>query len=115
LSRLIPALDRELREADVRRARVRAERELRENEARFRAIASNIPGTVYQFMLKDGARSFPYVSGDCLRLLGVTPEALQANAAVFRELIVAEDRESYDRALERSAEQLVDLNWEGRI
>jgi signal transduction histidine kinase len=115
LSRLIPALDRELREADVRRARIRAERELRENEARFRAIASNIPGTVYQFMLKSGTRSFPYVSGDCLRLLGVSPEALQANAAVFRELIVAEDRESYDRALERSAEQLVDLNWEGRI
>lgn len=116
LSRLIPALDRELREADVRRARNRAERELRENEARFRAIASNIPGTVYQFMLRpDGAASFPYVSDDCNRLLGVGPEALQDDAAMFRELIAQPDRETYDLALSRSAENLTDLNWEGRI
>ncbi len=116
LSRLIPALNRELREADVRRARLRAEHELRENEARFRAIASNIPGTVYQFMLRsDGAASFPYVSGDCARLLGVGPEALLANAAVFRDLIHPGDRQSYDRALARSAEHLTDLNWEGQI
>jgi PAS domain S-box-containing protein len=116
LSRLIPALDRELREADVRRARLRAERELRENEARFRAIASNIPGTVYQFMRRtDGHGSFPYVSGDCNRLLGVSPETLQADAEVFRELIVSHDRSGYDQALERSARALTDLNWEGRV
>jgi signal transduction histidine kinase len=116
LSRLIPALDRELREADVRRARVKAERELRENEARFRAIASNIPGTVYQFMLRaDGVASFPYVSDDCNRLLGLGPESLQEDADAFRELIVRGDRETYDSALKRSAESLADLNWEGRI
>ncbi|RPI44715.1 MAG: response regulator, partial [Betaproteobacteria bacterium] len=96
LSRLIPALNRELREADVRRARLRAEYELRENEARFRAIASNIPGTVYQFMLRsDGAASFPYVSGDCTRLLGVSPDALLADAAEFSEIIFATERPSY--------------------
>ncbi len=116
LSRLLPALDRELREAEVRRARIRAERELRENEARFRAIASNIPGTVYQFVLRaDGAIAFPYVSEACARLLGVQPDNLQANAGLFRELIVAEDRSGYDLALERSAEHLTALNWEGRI
>jgi two-component system sensor histidine kinase UhpB len=116
LSRLVPALNRELREADVRRARNKAEHELRENEARFRAIASNIPGTVYQFMLRaDGVASFPYVSDDCYRLLGIRPEALLGNAAVFRELIVAGDRETYDGALARSAASLADLNWEGRI
>jgi PAS domain S-box-containing protein len=116
LSRLIPALDRELREADVRRARRHAERELRENEARFRAIASNIPGTVYQFMRRpDGQGSFPYVSGDCNRLLGLSPETLQADAEVFRELIVPQDRTAYDQALERSARALTDLNWEGRV
>lgn len=116
LSRLIPALDRELREADVRRARVKAERELRENEARFRAIASNIPGTVYQFMLRpDGLASFPYVSDDCIRLLGLGPETLQDNADVFRDLIQSSDRETYDNALKHSAQSLADLNWEGRI
>jgi len=116
LSRLIPALDRELREADVRRARLRAEYELRENEARFRAIASNIPGTVYQFMQhRDGRHSFPYVSGDCVRLLGVEPEALLADATVFHGLLYSDDRHGYDAALDRSAQHLTDLNWEGRI
>jgi len=116
LSRLLPALDRELREADVRRARIRAERELRENEARFRAIASNIPGTVYQFMRRaDGTIAFPYVSEACSRLLGVAPETLEQNAQLFRELIVPDDRAAYEQALSRSGELLTGLNWEGRI
>jgi len=46
---------------------------------------------------RDGAASFPYVSGDCARLLGVGPEALLADAAVFRDLIYPGDRQSYDR------------------
>ena len=66
LSRLVPALDRELREAEVRRARNKAERELRENEARFRAIASNIPGTVYQFMRRADGAGCPRAGGACL-------------------------------------------------
>lgn len=116
LSRLVPALDRELREAEVRRARARAEHELRENEARFRAIASNIPGMVYQFLRQPtGVVSFPYVSEAAVRLLGIASDALQRDAQLFRSLIVPEDRKGYDHALERSASQLTDINWEGRI
>jgi len=48
-------------------------------------------------------------------LLGVSPDALLADAAVFSELIFPSDRPSYQRALARSAENLTDLNWEGRI
>ena len=42
LARLVPALERELREAQVRRQRRQAEEELRKSEERFRQIAETI-------------------------------------------------------------------------
>jgi DNA-binding NtrC family response regulator len=65
LSRLVPALNRELREAEVRRARNKAEHELRENEARFRAIASNIRNGVSIHVARGWRSVVPYVSDDC--------------------------------------------------
>ncbi|HTP97463.1 MAG TPA: response regulator [Burkholderiales bacterium] len=116
LSRLLPAADRELREAEVRRARWHAEKVLRNNEARFRAIVSNIPGMVYQLLRQpDGGMTFPYVSEGCYRLLGVNPQALQRDPRLFFDLILAEDRASFDEAMARSAARLNDINWEGRI
>jgi CheY-like chemotaxis protein len=50
LSRLVPAIERELREASLRRESRRAELELLENEARFRAIVSNVPGVVFRLL-----------------------------------------------------------------
>jgi PAS domain S-box-containing protein len=41
LSRLVPAVMRELRESEVRRARLRAEEALRESEVRFRRLAES--------------------------------------------------------------------------
>jgi signal transduction histidine kinase len=116
LSRLVPAVERELRDAEVRHARWQAERVLRENEARFRALASNIPGMVYQFLRRpDGSESFQYVSEGCPKLLAVSAQALLSNAQLFLDLILPEDRASYDRAMARSAAELTDINWEGRI
>ena len=116
LSRLVPAVDRELREAGVRRARLKAELELRENEARFRAIASNIPGMVYQLVrAPDGTMAFTYVSEGCLRLLGIRPQALLDNADLFFGNVHPDDRTMLDVALARSATDLLHTNWEGRI
>ncbi|MEW6210284.1 MAG: PAS domain S-box protein [Acidobacteriota bacterium] len=41
LARLVPAIEREMREAEVRRERERAERALQESERRFRALVEN--------------------------------------------------------------------------
>lgn len=89
---------------------------LRASEARFRAIVSNTPGLVYQFMQKlDGSVSFPYLSEGCHALLGITAERLRADSTLFLELILPEDRPSYLQSMAESSKDMKAWNWEGRI
>ncbi len=48
LTRLAPAIARELQEAEMRRARRRAEEQLRQAEARYRTLVERIPGSTYK-------------------------------------------------------------------
>jgi two-component system sensor histidine kinase UhpB len=86
------------------------------SEARFRAIVSNTPGLVYQFLrATDDTVSFPYLSEGCHALLGVTPSRLRADSSLFLDLILPEDRQSYLDSMAASAESMKAWNWEGRI
>ena len=115
-ARLVPAVQRGLLERETRKQFNLAQIALQRSEARFRAIASNLPGLVYQLMKpKDGSILFPYVSEGSLVLLGLDPKALQDNPRLFPDIMLPEDRASYDRALTASARDLATLNWEGRI
>jgi diguanylate cyclase (GGDEF)-like protein/PAS domain S-box-containing protein len=71
LARLLPAIERELREAEERRKRRRAEEELREGEKRFRSIFQNA------------------VAG--IAMLGVDGRFLQVNPAFCRMLKYSEE------------------------
>jgi PAS domain S-box-containing protein len=76
-------------------ARDAAERELRENEARLRALTDNLPGgMVYQISTgKDGsARKFLFVSASHERLTGVPAEAVLKDPTIPYQLIHPEDR-----------------------
>ncbi|MBC7456155.1 MAG: sensor histidine kinase [Massilia sp.] len=85
-------------------------------QTRFNAIVSNTPGLVYQFVLgAGGAIGFPYLSGGCAALLGLSSAALQAAPHLFLRLILPEDRRSYEHAMRASAVALSSWNWEGRI
>jgi len=89
---------------------------LERSEARFRAIASNLPGLVFQFVLESDERVFfPYVSESSRTLLGLSPDYLQQNPDAFASLILMEDVVDYDRSLLDSCRQLSAWNWEGRI
>ena len=115
-ARLIPAVQRGLLEAETRRQFNLTQIALQHSEARFRAIASNLPGMVYQFLRQeDGAILFPYVSDGSRTLLGLDPPALQDNPGLFVELIAPEDRASYDQSMAGSALNFTTWNWEGRI
>ncbi len=89
---------------------------LRLSEARFRAIVSNTPGLVYQLLRQaDGSVAFPYLSGGCHALLGIAAERLRADATLFLQLILAEDRPSWLESMAASATGMKAWNWEGRI
>ena len=116
LSRLVPAIERELREAALRRESRRAELELLENEARFRAIVSNVPGVVFRLVREwHGGYSFRYVSDGSIDLLEVTPARLQDDSALFFDMLPAVDRAELGAFIADSALNLKPLNWEGRI
>lgn len=116
LSRLMPAIERELRESVVRRNGRKAQRELAENEARLRAIVSNVPGVVFQLLREpQGGYSFPYVSEGSVRLLGLTPEQMQNDSVLFFDLLPGDDRASLQARLDESVATMRPTNYEGRI
>ena len=62
---------------------------LQKSEARFRAIASNLPGLVFQFLKKpDKSIAFPFVSEGVLMLLGLTAEELTVQPDLFYQMIL---------------------------
>lgn len=116
LDRLVPAVEREIREAINRAERRAALAAVQENEARFRALVSNIPGMVFQLLrTRDGRQHFLYVSEGASTLLGLAPHELTTAPQLFFEAIHAADRKSFDAALSLSAVDLTQVNWDGRI
>lgn len=115
LARLVPAVNRCLIEAETHRQYKVTQTALQISEARFRALATNIPGVVFQFLLEDGVLHLPYISEGCNALVGISQRRIQDNPGLLLDMIVDEDRPSYVEALDISAIHLTTLNWEGRI
>lgn len=116
LKRLAPIVRRSLRAAENTRRINITQVALQKSEARFRAITTNLPGVVFQFLLTpDENESFPYVSNASETLLGLSPHTLMSNATLFSRLILPDDKKNYKHLLKESAEKLSTLNWEGRI
>jgi PAS domain S-box-containing protein len=102
LSRLVPALERSLREARTQREHQRAEAALRENERRLSILMSNLPGMAYR--CSDPATgSLEFVSEGCVALCGVKPEELmEGGGKSYRALIHPEDREGVAAQIEKA-------------
>lgn len=116
LSRLSPAIDRELREYTLRRSARRARIQLEENEARFRAIVSNIPGMVFQLISDAGGRMrFTYVSEGSMGLLGLTPYQLQADCTPFFDRLLEHHESGLRSQIQAAAKAVHSFTWEGRI
>lgn len=89
---------------------------LQQYQARFNAVVDHTPGLVYQFVLHpDGSSAFPYLSEGCGALLGLSVSELQQDPTRFPELILPEDRKSYQDAMLASKANGSAWNWEGRI
>lgn len=116
LDRLIPAVERELREAANRREKRLAEQTLRHSEARLRALTDNIPGVVFQMgYTPDGMLGFQYLSEAATMLFGTSADELAGGSASWMTWLLDEDLPGFVAAAASSADQLCTLNWEGRI
>lgn len=69
LSRLVPAIRRELKEATERQERRRIQRELAESEARYRLLAENVSDVIWTMNMDF---NFTYISPSIERILGYT-------------------------------------------
>lgn len=94
LARLVPAVGRELREADDRRARQRAEAALRVAQERYRALIENAADLV-AVVDRDGV--YQYVSPSHLDCSGFTSDELLATNAF--DLIHPDDRSALAQRL----------------
>ena len=116
LERLVPAIEREVRDARHRADHRAALEMLKESEARFRALASNLPGMVFQLQIESNSGlRFVYVSEGCFQLFGLKQHELLGSPQSFLGAIDTADRAALERTLEESAARFAPLNWEGRI
>lgn len=116
LARLLPALEREIREARLRADHRAAMEMLKGSEDRFRALASNLPGMAFQLAQEaDGSLRFLYVSEGGHKLLGLKPHELLGSFGRLLDVVEPEDRPGLEAAVADSAERLAVLNWEGRF
>jgi PAS domain S-box-containing protein len=92
LARLVPAVERELREAEERKKRNQAEQALRESEERFRQLAENITESVF-WMSEPKTDRLLYVSPAYERIWGRSCESLYGNFREWIEVIHPEDRQ----------------------
>ena len=84
-----------------------AQQALRESEARFERIVSNMPGMVYRVMRdENGADRFLYVSQGCHDLLGIAPEMAMRDSSAILSALAPEDREPFQTSLMESARDL---------
>jgi len=92
-ARLLPAIERELREAEVRRERKQAERSLQESEAKFRRLVEYLPAVVYMNPAVN-ADSTTYVSPQIEEMMGYIPEEWLAEEDFWKKRIHPEDRQA---------------------
>jgi len=68
------------------------EESLRRIVERQQKIAAQVPGMIYQYLLrKDGSRCFPYVSPGIYDIFGVSPEAVRQDASHLLNVIHPDD------------------------
>lgn len=85
LARLVPAIERCLRETAERRSRLAAERALRESEDRLRTLGDNLPdGAIYQLVTTaNGTRTFSHVSQGVVKITGVHADEILGDAQIL--------------------------------
>jgi two-component system, NarL family, sensor histidine kinase UhpB len=103
LVRLVPAIGRELQEAEVRRARRQAGEALRESEERFRQLAENIDAAFFMsdWSPDSGLGKLTFISPAFETIWGEPCDALYKNPKLWQKSVHREDKRRLNAALAR--------------
>ena len=87
-----------------------------EHQALLEGLVSNFPGVVFQLVGDaKGRYRFSHVSDGSQELLELPPDALEADACAFFDLLHETDAGILAEHMRRSREELTAVNWEGRL
>jgi len=97
-------------------AATRSRDALRQSEARFRAMARNLPGAIFRYLEHpDGSSQALYISDGCRELWEVDAHIVQHDASVLWDMVQPADRRALRASVRRSARELSDWEHEWRI
>ncbi|NLE30386.1 MAG: PAS domain-containing protein [Phycisphaerae bacterium] len=102
LFRLVPAIERELREVEMRRERVKTAAILKETERKLLTLLSNLPGMAYRCR-NDEHWTMEFVSDGCWELTGYKPEDIIGNKTIsYQQLIHPDHRQEVNDKIQIS-------------
>jgi phosphoserine phosphatase RsbU/P len=92
VSRLVPAIEREMQEAEVRRKRREAEAALVRSERRYKRLVDAVTDYIYTVSIKDGQVVKTSHGAGCLSVTGYSHEDYMENPFLWYQMILEEDR-----------------------
>ncbi len=105
LARLIPAIERELRETEVRRERCQTETDLHESQRAMTTLMSNLPGMAYRCQ-NDEYWTMEFVSDGSTDLTGYLPGELVGNKVIsYEEVVFPDDRQTIRKQVQEALKQ----------
>jgi phosphoserine phosphatase RsbU/P len=92
VSRLVPAIEREMQEAEVRRKRREAEAALVRSERRYKRLVGAVTDYIYTVTIKDGKVVKTSHGPGCLTVTGYSHDEYMENPFLWYQMIYEEDR-----------------------
>lgn len=91
------------------------EEELRQSQERYHRMVANVPGLVYQVLVRaDGTMDFLFVSDSVKDIFGLEPHQVIEDGNTLLNKIHPDDRDEFYASMQKSAEQLAPCEWRGR-
>jgi len=97
VSRLVPAIEREMQETEVRRKRREAEAALVRSERRYKRLVAAVTDYIYTVTINDGTVIKTSHGPGCLTVTGYSHEEFVNNPFLWYQMILEEDRPAVTR------------------